>query len=112
MPKFSDYRDELRMIQTAAKEDGCELNFFQGTWGAKEVAAFLGLKVGTVLNRDAGLRELPVIRLGESNGEKRSKKMIRYLPADVIAHREKLYAQAVGRTPQAHLRLLRKERAG
>jgi hypothetical protein len=108
MGKFSDYRDELRMIQDAAKTDGIILNFFQGTWGAREVAAFLGLKYGTVLNRDAGLKDLPVIRLGESNGKKRSKKMIRYLPQDIIDHREKLHNQARARTPQAVVATLRK----
>lgn len=94
------------MIQDIAKENGVELNFFQGTWGAKEVAYFLGIAEKTVRNRKAGLENIPVVRLGNSNGAKRTVMMLRYLPQDIIAHREKLHQQAINRTPQAVLRMV------
>lgn len=107
-PRLTDYADELRLIQAAAKEDGVTLNFFTGTWGAREVAYFLGLEYETVRHRRAGLADIPVMRFGASSSATRTKLMLRWKPADVIAHRERLYEEGERRTPRYHVLQFRK----
>lgn len=97
--KLSEYTDEFEVLTDAAERKGDKIDFFQGTWGAREVAYFLGLAYRTVTDREAGLANLPSLRMGRN---------VRYLPADVITYREMLHRQAKGRTPTAILDYYRK----
>jgi hypothetical protein len=96
---LSKYKSDLQEIESAAKNNGVDVNFFQGTWGAREVAYFLGVAYSSVINRKAGLSNLPAMRMGKS---------VRYVPNDVIEFREQRHREAIRRTPQSHITRLRK----
>ena len=96
---LTEYREELTELTLAAKAEGVELQFFRGLWRPYEVAFFLGISYEAARKRQAGLADVPVIRLGAS---------IRFKPADIISLRERLYTQATQRqqnTRAARLRL-------
>ncbi len=87
------YREELTTLAELAGERGEKLNFFRGTWGVREVAAFLGLDYETVRHRRAGLNRIPVVRY--PSGGKGKRHPLRFLPRDIIAFRENHYKEGV-----------------
>lgn len=105
MSKLSSYTDELRWIQNNAKEDGITLNFFQGLWGYKEVALFLGVSPQTVKKPEFRLR-LPALSMWQAKSNKNGKagqQVLRWRPIDVIRWREEREAESKRRVKNPKL---------
>lgn len=96
--KLSDYTEELRWLQSTARENGEKLNFFQGLWTYKEVGKFLGISPKTVQTPEFR-RHLPAIALWQSQGtEKRTgQQVLRWRPQLVIEFREQREQQVMKR---------------
>jgi hypothetical protein len=81
--------------EQAKSEDKAEakryagVNFFQGLWGYKEVAIFLGVSPQTVKKAEFR-RKLPSLALWQAKGtaEKSGQQVLRWRPIEVIRWRE------------------------
>lgn len=79
----------VRVIPKAIAQRYKGVNFFQGLWGYKEVALFLGIAPKTVLTAEFRLR-LPAIALWQAKGtaEKTGQQVLRWRPIEVFRFRE------------------------
>jgi hypothetical protein len=98
--KLADYTEELKWLQQMAREQAGNddlavalrykgVNFFQGLWGYKEVALFLGIAPKTVLTPEFRLK-LPAVALWQAKAAKgrTGQQVIRWRPIEVMRWRE------------------------
>lgn len=98
--KLADHTDELKWLQQMAKElaastDPAEakryagVNFFQGLWGYKEVALFLGLSPQTVKKPEFRLL-LPALSMWQAKAKpgKAGQQVLRWRPIEVMRWRQ------------------------
>jgi hypothetical protein len=111
--KLADYTDELKWLQAMAKEgaksdDKAEsalyrgVNFFQGLWGYKEVALFLGISPQTVKKPEFRLR-LPALSMWQAKGRngKAGQQVLRWRPIEVMRFRQEREEQVKRRYPRS-----------
>jgi hypothetical protein len=111
--KIADYTDELKWLQEMAREQAGNddlavalrykgVNFFQGMWGYKEVALFLGIAPKTVLTPEFRLR-LPAVALWQARSSKgkSGQQVLRWRPIEVMRWRQEREEQVKRRYPRS-----------